>query len=90
MRASSRTASIGISEGLQGRVLDGLGRPDEKPLPLDLHRQDLYAEPANPLWRDPIRNFPDRGPRVDGVDNRPWPTRRISAAAELEKALFLA
>src|SRR5213083_2300831 len=27
LQASSRTASIGMSEQLQGRVLDGLGRP---------------------------------------------------------------
>ena len=69
LRASSRTASIGMSEGLQGRVLDGLGRPiDEKPLPLDLHRQDLYAEPANPLSRDPIREALQTGVRVvDGL-----------------------
>src|SRR5216110_3781895 len=33
--ASGRTASIGMSEQLQGRVLDGLGRPfDGAPLPL--------------------------------------------------------
>src|SRR5437867_1630106 len=44
LQASSRTANIGISEELQGRVLDGLGRPiDDLPLPLDLHGQDLYA-----------------------------------------------
>ena len=69
LRASSRTASIGMSEGLQGRVLDGLGRPiDERPLPLDLHRQDLYAEPANPLSRDPIREALQTGVRaVDGL-----------------------
>src|SRR6185436_19108298 len=43
--ASGRTAGIGMSEAMQGRVLDGLGRPiDGKPLPPDLHRQDLYAE----------------------------------------------
>jgi flagellum-specific ATP synthase len=69
MRASSRTASIGVCEALQGRVLDGLGRAiDEKPLPLDLHRQDLYAEPANPLSRDPIREPLQTGVRtIDGL-----------------------
>jgi flagellum-specific ATP synthase len=69
LRASSRTASIGISEDLQGCVLDGLGRPiDEKPLPMNLHRQDLYAEPANPLTRDPIRETLQTGVRViDGL-----------------------
>jgi flagellum-specific ATP synthase len=69
LRASSRTASIGVSEALQGRVLDGLGRPiDEKPLPVDLQRQDLYAEPANPLTRDPIREPLQTGVRaIDGL-----------------------
>jgi flagellum-specific ATP synthase len=69
LQASSRTASIGMSELLQGRVLDGLGRPiDDQPLPLELHRQDLYAEPANPLSRDPIRQPLQTGVRViDGL-----------------------
>ena len=65
LQASGRTASIGMSEELQGRVLDGLGRPiDDKPLPLELHRQDLYAEPANPLSRDPIREPLQTGVRA--------------------------
>jgi flagellar biosynthesis/type III secretory pathway ATPase len=69
LRASSRTASIGLSEAFRGRVFDGLGRPiDEKPLPIDLHRQDLYAEPANPLTRDPIREPLQTGVRaIDGL-----------------------
>src|SRR4051812_30331666 len=46
LQASGRTASIGMSEQLQSRILDGLGRPiDSLPLPFELHRQDLYAEP---------------------------------------------
>jgi flagellum-specific ATP synthase len=69
LQASSRTASIGMSELLRGRVLDGLGRAiDGQPLPLDLYRQDLYAEPANPLSRDPIREPLQTGVRViDGL-----------------------
>jgi flagellum-specific ATP synthase len=69
LEASGRTASIGMSEHLQGRVLDGLGRPiDGNPLPVDLHRQDLYSEPANPLSRDPIREPLQTGVRViDGL-----------------------
>src|SRR6266853_6319052 len=69
LQASGRTASIGMSEQLQGRVLDGLGRPiDESPLPLVLDRQDLYSEPANPLSRDPIREPLQTGVRViDGL-----------------------
>jgi len=69
LQASSRTANIGMSEHLRGRVLDGLGRPiDGHPMPSDLHRQDLYAEPANPLSRDPIREPLQTGVRViDGL-----------------------
>src|SRR5947209_6601086 len=69
LQASGRTASIGMSEQLQGRVLDGLGRPiDDSPLPLVLDRQDLYAEPANPLSRDPIREPLQTGVRaIDGL-----------------------
>jgi flagellum-specific ATP synthase len=69
LQASGRTASIGMSESLQGRVIDGLGRPiDQLPLPLDLDRQDLYAEPSNPLSRDPIRDPLQTGVRViDGL-----------------------
>jgi flagellum-specific ATP synthase len=69
IKASGRVASIGMSELLQGRVLDGLGRAiDDKPLPPDLDRQDLYAEPANPLSRDPIREPLQTGVRViDGL-----------------------
>src|ERR1700756_2219979 len=69
LQASGRTASIGMSEQLQGRVLDGLGRPiDEAPLPVALDRQDLYAEPTNPLSRDPIRDPLQTGVRaIDGL-----------------------
>ena len=69
LQASGRTASIGMSEQLQGRVIDGLGRPiDSKPLPPLEIRQDLYAEPANPLSRDPIRQPLQTGIRaLDGL-----------------------
>src|SRR2546429_1691209 len=69
LQASGRTASIGMSEQLQGRGLDGLGRPiDDSPMPLVLDRQDLYAEPANPLTRDPIREPLQTGVRaIDGL-----------------------
>ncbi|MBI4473844.1 MAG: FliI/YscN family ATPase [Acidobacteria bacterium] len=69
LEASGRTASFGMSEALQGRVLDGLGRSiDNQPLPIVLDRQDLYAEPANPLTRDPIREPLQTGVRtIDGL-----------------------
>jgi flagellum-specific ATP synthase len=67
--ASGREATIGIGEPLLGRVLDGLGRPiDGRPLPDGLEPQELYAEPANPLARDPIRDPIQTGIRsIDGL-----------------------
>jgi flagellum-specific ATP synthase len=69
IQASGSAASIGVHESIQGRILDGLGRPiDGAALPLILHDQDLYAEPANPLSRDPIRTPMQTGVRViDGL-----------------------
>jgi flagellum-specific ATP synthase len=69
LRASTRTANIGMSELLKGRILDGLGRPfDKEPLPPGLIAQDLYAEPANPLNREPISDPMQTGIRViDGL-----------------------
>jgi len=69
IEASSFAATLGVNERLQGRVLDGLGRPlDDYPLPSGLNRQDLYSEPANPLSRDPIREAVQTGVRaIDGL-----------------------
>jgi len=64
LRVSGRAASIGMSESLRGRVLDGLGRPiDSKPLPAQLEQQALYSEPSNPMDRDPIRESIQTGVR---------------------------
>src|SRR5437870_10848728 len=44
LEASGFAATIGMSERMQGRILDGLGRPiDGESLPLILDGQDLYA-----------------------------------------------
>jgi flagellum-specific ATP synthase len=69
IRVSGRTASIGMSEALKGFVLDGLGMPiDGKPLPAATVQQQLYAEPSNPLDRDPIREAMQTGVRsIDGL-----------------------
>lgn len=69
IRVSGRAASIGVSEGLKGRILDGLGDPiDGKPLPPPTAIQELYAEPSNPLDRDPIRQPMRTGVRsIDGL-----------------------
>ncbi len=67
--ASGQMATIGVGEQLLGRVLDGLGRPiDDRPLSDTLERQSLYAEPSNPLTRDPIRQTIQTGVRsIDGM-----------------------
>lgn len=67
--ASGRAASIGMGEHVLGRVLDGLGRPiDGAPLAGFTESQDLYAEPSNPLARNPIRRPIQTGIRaIDGM-----------------------
>ena len=67
--ASGSVATIGVGEALLGRVLDGLGRPiDGLGLPASLDSQALYAEPSNPLSRDPIRDSIQTGIRsIDGL-----------------------
>jgi len=69
IRISGRVASIGVSDDLKGRVLDGLGDPiDGRPLPRPTAFQELYAEPSNPLDRDPIREPMRTGVRsIDGL-----------------------
>jgi flagellum-specific ATP synthase len=64
LRVSGRTASVGMSESLRGRILDGLGRPiDSRPLPAELEQQSLFSEPSNPMDRDPIRESIQTGVR---------------------------
>ena len=67
--ASGQVATIGVGEQLMGRVLDGLGRPiDGRPVSDTLEYQSLYAEPSNPLTRDPIRDPIQTGVRsIDGL-----------------------
>ena len=69
LEASGFAATLGMCDEMQGRILDGLGRQiDGSPLPMSLHRQDLYSEPANPLTRDPIRETLTTGVRaIDGL-----------------------
>jgi flagellum-specific ATP synthase len=69
VQAAHRVATIGINEKLCGRILNGIGRPiDGLPLPEGLHQQELYAEPPNPLTRDPIRETIQTGIRsIDGL-----------------------
>jgi flagellum-specific ATP synthase len=69
IRVSPRTASIGMNPNLKGYVLDGLGDSiDGRPVPPPTAYQDLYAEPSNPLDRDPIREPIRTGVRaIDGL-----------------------
>jgi flagellum-specific ATP synthase len=69
IEASGSAATIGMSEALRGRVLNGMGKAiDGQPLPMVLDDQDLYVEPANPLLRDPIRTPMQTGVRaIDGL-----------------------
>ena len=49
------TESVGVSELLRGRVLDGFGRPlDAKPLPLAEHLMPLRGSAPNPLERQRV------------------------------------
>jgi flagellum-specific ATP synthase len=50
-----RSATVGVGDGLLGRVLDGLGRPIDSRGPLNLAaRAELHPPPLNPLARTPI------------------------------------
>ncbi|MFN7161458.1 MAG: EscN/YscN/HrcN family type III secretion system ATPase, partial [Fimbriimonadales bacterium] len=51
-----QTASVGVSEALLGRVLDGLGNPiDGKPAPAPTARYPLLADAPAALERPPLR-----------------------------------
>ncbi|MCX7926137.1 MAG: flagellar protein export ATPase FliI [Fimbriimonadales bacterium] len=51
-----QTASVGVSDALLGRVLDGLGNPiDGKPMPSTVARYPLLAEAPAALERPPLR-----------------------------------
>ncbi|AEX85498.1 ATP synthase [Marinitoga sp. 1135] len=64
----NRKVSIGVSNNLLGRVLDGLGRPmDGKPLYAEKYRS-IYSPPPNPLIRNKIEEPLPVGIRaIDGL-----------------------
>lgn len=64
----NRKVSIGVSNNLLGRVLDGLGRPmDGKPLSAEKYRS-IYSPPPNPLIRNKIEEPLPVGIRaIDGL-----------------------
>ena len=50
----SGAVSVGVGQGLLGRVLDALGRPlDGRPVQTD-SEYPLFPEPLNPMDRDPV------------------------------------
>jgi flagellum-specific ATP synthase len=58
---------VPLSEGLLGRVLDGLGRPlDGRPLPPATDAAPLRPQPANPLTRASVTRPLDLGVRAVG------------------------
>ena len=67
--ARDQGASIGVGEGLLGRVVDGLGNPiDGKGPILSRTAYPLYANPINPLLRKRIEQPLDLGVRaINGV-----------------------
>jgi len=66
---TGRPLSLRCSEGLLGRVLDGLGRPaDGKPLPDDAEQWPVHRRAPDPLTRKRIRTNLGLGVRVlDGL-----------------------
>jgi len=60
-----RKANVGVGPKLLGRVINGLGNPIDGKGPIEYERSfPLYAEPINPLQRDPISEPMDLGIRV--------------------------
>lgn len=63
--ATGASVDVLVSEGLLGRVIDGLGHPmDEKPAPLGGSLVPLYASPPNPITRRRITECFDLGVRA--------------------------
>lgn len=59
-----RKASIGVGNGLLGRVIDGLGNPIDNKGPIDFTNEyPIYADPINPLDRGRIMEPMDLGIR---------------------------
>jgi flagellum-specific ATP synthase len=67
--AQQQTAIIPVSEGLLGRVIDGLGNPIDGKGPISPEKEyPIYAEPINPLSRKRITQPLDIGIRaVNGL-----------------------
>ena len=57
--------TVGVGQGMLGRVVDGLGAPLDGGGPIDVDAETaLYGRPINPLERPPIRTPLDLGIRA--------------------------
>ncbi|GAG05546.1 unnamed protein product, partial [marine sediment metagenome] len=67
--AKQQNASIGVGEGLLGRVIDGLGKPIDGKGPVKVDNEyPIYTDPMNPLLRKRISQPLDIGIRaINGV-----------------------
>lgn len=64
IKASGVHSHVLVSDGLLGRVVDGMGRPiDGQPLPLSGELVPLYRDPPNPVTRTRITECFDLGVR---------------------------
>jgi len=64
IRAHDGESEFLVSDGLMGRIIDGLGNPiDDKLLPAGGELVPLYAEPPNPVSRKRVSNYFDLGVR---------------------------
>ncbi len=60
-----KQATVKVSEGILGRIIDGLGQPIDGKGPIDAEEEYLiYGNPLNPLSRAPIREPIDVGIRA--------------------------
>lgn len=65
IRVISNSATIGVGNGLLGRVIDAMEQPhDGLPPPVLTERQDLYALPPGPMERKNISETLDLGVRA--------------------------
>lgn len=65
IRVVSNSATIGVGNGLLGRVIDAMEQPhDGLPPPVLAERQDLYALPPGPMERKNISETLDLGVRA--------------------------
>ena len=67
--AKQQNATIGVGEGLLGRVIDGLGKPIDGKGPVKFDKEyPIYTDPMNPLLRKRISQPLDIGIRaINGV-----------------------